>query len=154
MASRRPSTEWGLSPIKERWFIIHWVAVLSDEMPQFKLCNMYKVDSLGLDVVDDWNETDPRQYKILEKHSLILRAIYSFCSKMLYRNITNPLPAIGGLYSMYELQDNPTYPKLKYSKGYVGMQVNNLSYKNVVEILECNKEVFQYVVKENCPVMW
>ena len=73
---------------------------------------------------------------------------------MLYKNITNPLPAIGGLYSMYELQDNPTYPKLKYTKGYVGVQINNLlSYKMVVEILECNKEVFQYVVKDNCLVM-
>ena len=45
MASRRPSTEWGLSLIKERWFIICWVAVLSDEMPQFKLYNVYKDDS-------------------------------------------------------------------------------------------------------------
>ena len=55
---------------------------------------------------------------------------------------------------MYELQDNPTYPKLKYMKGYVGVQVNNLlSYKNVLDILERN-EVFQYVVKENCQVMW
>ena len=73
---------------------------------------------------------------------------------MLYKNITNPLPAVGGLYDLYELQDNATYPKLKYTKGYVGMQVNNLlSYKNVVDILECIKEVFQYVVKENCPVM-
>ena len=53
------------------------------------------------------------------------------------------------------LQDNPTYPMLKYTKGYVGVQVKNLlSYKNVVEMLECNKEVFQCVVKENCPVMW
>ena len=126
MASRRPSMEWRLSPIEERWLIIHWVAVLSDEMPLFKLCNMYKDDSLGLDVVGDWNETDPRQYKISEKHSLILSAIYSFCSKMLHKNITNPLPAIGGLYSIRELQDNPTYPKLKYTKGYVGVQVNNL----------------------------
>ena len=134
------------------WFIIHWVAVLSDEMLQFKLCNVYKDDSpTGLDVVDDWNKTDPRQYRILEK----LRAIYSFCNKMLYKNVTNPLPAVGGLYDMYELQDNPTYPKLKYAKGYVGVKVNNLlSYKNVVDILERNKEVFQYVVKENCPVMW
>ena len=156
MASRHPLTEWGLSPIEERWFIIHWVAVLSDEMLQFKLYNVYKDDSqTGLDVVDDWNEIDPRQYKIFEKHCLILRDIYSFCSKMLYKNITNPLIAVGGLYDMYELQDNPTYPKLKYTKGYVGMQVNNLlSYKNVVDILEHNKEVFQYVVKENCPVMW
>ena len=55
------------------------------------------------------------------------------------------------MYSMYELQDNPTYPKLKYTKGYVGVQVDNLM---VVEILERNKEVFQYVVKDNCPVMW
>ena len=69
MASRRPSTEWGLSPIEERWFIIRWVTVLGDEMPQFKLYNVYKDDSqTGLDVVDDWNVTDPRQYKILEKH--------------------------------------------------------------------------------------
>ena len=75
MVSRRPSTEWGLSLIEERWFIVCWVAVLSDEMPQFKLDNMYKDDSLGLDVVDDWNETDPKQYKILEKHSLILTGI-------------------------------------------------------------------------------
>ena len=105
--------------------------------------------------MDDWNEIDPGQYKILEKHCLILRAIYSFCSKMLYKHIINPLPAVGGLYDMYELQDNPTYPKLKYTNSYVGMQLNSLlSYKNVVDILECNKEVFQYVVKENCPVMW
>ena len=56
---------------------------------------------------------------------------------------------------MYELEDNPTCPKLKYTKGYVGVQVNNLySYKTAVEILECNKEMVQYVVKENCPVMW
>ena len=54
MASRRPLMEWGLSPIEERWFIIHWVTVLSDEMPQFKLYNVYKDDSqTGLDVVDD-----------------------------------------------------------------------------------------------------
>ena len=74
---------------------------------------------------------------------------------MLYKNIINPLPTVGRLYDTYELQDNPTYPKPKYTKGYVGVQVNNLlSCKNVVEILESNKEVFQYVVKENCPVMW
>ena len=74
---------------------------------------------------------------------------------MLYKNITNPLPAVGRLYAKYELQDNPTYPKLKYIKSYVGVQLNNLlSYKNVVEILEHNKEVFQCVEKENCPVMW
>ena len=56
---------------------------------------------------------------------------------------------------MYELEDNPTYPRLKYTKDFIGVQVNNLyGYKMVVEILEHNKEVFQYVVKENCPVMW
>ena len=119
-------------------------------MPQFKLYNVYKDDSkTGLDVVDNWNEIGPVQYKILEKHSIILRAIYSFCTKMLYKNITNPLPAIGGLYFMYELQDNPTYPKLKYTKGYIGV-CYMLCW---VEILERNKEVFQYVVKDNCPIV-
>ena len=127
---KRPSTEWGLSPIEERWFIIHCIAVLTDQMPQFKLYYVYKDDGkTGLDV-DDWNLLNPEQYKILEKHTIILRAIYSYCTKMLYNNITNPLPAIGGLYSMFKENDNPTYPMLKYTKGFVGVQVNNLhSYK-------------------------
>ena len=56
---------------------------------------------------------------------------------------------------MYEVNDNPKYPLLKYTKGFVGVQVNNLhSFKMIVEILEHNKEVFDKIVRENCPIMW
>ena len=36
---------------------------------------------------------------------------------MLYKNIINPLPAIGRLYSIYELQDKPHLPQAKVYKG-------------------------------------
>ena len=67
-------------------------------------------------------------------------------------NITNPLPAIGGLYSMTEVNPNPTYPKLKYTKGYVGVRVTNVShYRKIVEILERNEQDLQHIVQDFAP---
>ena len=45
MASNRPSSEWGLSPVNERWFVIRMVAILSNQLRQFDCYNVYKDDS-------------------------------------------------------------------------------------------------------------
>ena len=56
---------------------------------------------------------------------------------MVYFNVINPLPAIGGLYSITDVNPNPTYPKLKYTKGHIAVRVTNVShYKKIIEILD------------------
>ena len=71
---------------------------------------------------------------------------------MVYFNVTNPFPAIGGLYSMTEVNPNPTYPKLKYTKGYIGARVTDVShYKKIIEILDWNDVDLQYIVQDYSP---
>ena len=71
---------------------------------------------------------------------------------MVYFNVTNPLPAIGGLCSTTEMNPNPTYPKLKCTKGYIGVRVPNVShYKKIIEILDQNELDLQYLVQDHPP---
>ena len=85
-------------------------------LPQFLGYDVYKDDCFyyGLEILDDKSS---KNYKMLEKHSFILRPIYELLNCIVYFNVTNPLPAFGGLKSMTEVNPNPTYPKLKYTKG-------------------------------------
>ena len=63
---------------------------------------------------------------------------------MKYWVVSNPLPAVGGLYSMYNPDPNPNYPKLKYAKGFIGIRVSNVhNYK-----LERNWMELQYRVQD------
>ena len=136
MASRCPSTEWQESPVEHSWIIIRMVAFLSDMLPQFLRYDVYKADCFyyGLEL---WNDKSSKIYKMLEKHSFILQPFYELSNCMVYFNVTNPLPAISGLYSMTEVNPNPTYPKLKYTKGYIGVRVTNVShYKKIIENLD------------------
>ena len=106
MASNRPSSKWGLSPVNERWFVIQMVAFLSVQLKQFECYNVYKADSSN------------KIEKMLPKHSFILQPVCEPCNEMMYYNITTtPLPAIG-VYNMYKVNPNPNYPTLKYTKGY------------------------------------
>ena len=41
---RRPSMEWGLSPVNERFLVIRMVAILSNQLAQFGCYYMYKAD--------------------------------------------------------------------------------------------------------------
>ena len=151
MASRRPSTEWQESPVEHRWIIIHTVAFLSDTLKQLTRYDVYKSDCFYY-VLELWDDKACKIYKMLEKHSFILRPIYELSNCMVYYNITNPLPAIGGLYSMTEINPNPTYPKLKYTRGFVGVRVTNVSHcKRIIEILDRNELDLQYVIQDYAP---
>ena len=76
MASRRPSTEWGLSPVEIRFIIIQFIVVLANTLRQFGLYNVYKDDAIGLDLVQDGGPNNGvKLHKILAKHSLILCVI-------------------------------------------------------------------------------
>ena len=69
MASRRPSMEWGLSPVEESFIIIRFVVVLADTLRQFGMYNVYKDDAFGLDLVQDGGPNNGvKLHKILAKH--------------------------------------------------------------------------------------
>ena len=77
--------EWGLSPVEERFIIIQFIVVLADTLKQFSVCNIYKDGRFGLDLVQDENggpNNGVKLHKMLPKHALILRAIYSFVNEM------------------------------------------------------------------------
>ena len=53
---------------------------------------------------------------------------------------------------MTEINPNPTYPKLKYTRGFVGVRVTNVShYKRIIEILDRNELDLQYVIQDYAP---
>ena len=71
---RRPSSEWGLSPVEERFIIVQFIVVLADTLKQFCMYNVYKDDRFGLDLVQDGgpgSNNGVLLHKILPKHSLI-----------------------------------------------------------------------------------
>ena len=72
---RRPSSEWGLSPVEERFIIIQFVVVLANTLKQFGVYNVYNDDRFGLDFVQEGcpgSNNGVLLHKILPKHSLIL----------------------------------------------------------------------------------
>ena len=151
MASRHPSTEWQESPVEHSWIIICKVIFLSGTLKQSTRYDVYKADCFyyGLEL---WDDKACKIYKMPEKHSFVLRPIYELSNCMVYYNITNSLPAIGGLCSMSEINPNPTYPKLKYTRSFVGVRVTNVShYKKITEILDRNKIDLQYVLQDYPP---
>ena len=152
MSIQRPSTEWGLSPVEQRWILVRFVVVLSDCLKQFQVYNVYKDDGFGLDLIQELENGGVLMHKFLQKHAFILRALYGYCNEMKYWVVSNPLPAVGGLYSMYNPDPNPNYPKLKYAKGFIGIRVSNVhNYKHIIDILERNRMEFQYRVQDYPP---
>ena len=72
---RRPSSEWGLSPVEKRFIIIRFIVVLANTLRQFGTYNVYKDDRFGLGLVQDGgpgSNNGVLLHKILPKHSLIL----------------------------------------------------------------------------------
>ena len=154
MLTKRPSTESGCSPVEQRWILIRFVVVLSDCLQQFGVYNVFKDDGHGLDLIQDRSTQDGGvlMHKFLPRHAFILRAVYSYCNEMKYWVISNPLPAVGGVYSMYREDPNPNYPKLKYAKGFIGIRVSNVhNNKQIIDILERNWMEFQYRVQDYPP---
>ena len=93
-----------------------------------------------------------KQHNVLPKHALILRAIYQYINEMKYFNITNPLPAIGGVYNRTEENDFPDYPCLPYTKGFIGIRVQIVAnYKSIIEILDRNWMEFKYRIQDYGP---
>ena len=106
----------------------------------------------GLDLIQELENGGVLLHKFLQRHAFILRAFYGYCNEMKYWVVSNPLPAVGGLYSMYNVDPNPSYPKLKYAKGFIGIRVSNVhNYKQMIDILERNWMEFQYEVQDYPP---
>ena len=130
MSTQSPSTKWRLSPVEQRWILVRFVVVLSDCLKQFQVYNVYKDDGFGLDLIQELENGDALVHKFLWRHAYILRALYGYCNEMKYWVVSNPLPAVGRLYNMYNVDPNPSYPKLKYAKGFIGIRVSNVhNYK-------------------------
>ena len=129
--------------------------VLCDCLQQFGMYNVFKDDSHGIDLVQDIGPNNGILFhKFLAKHAFILRAIYGYVNEMKFWVISNPLPAVGGLYSMYmyALNPNPIYPTLKYTNGFIGIRVVNIhNYRAIIEILECNWMELEYGVQDYPP---
>ena len=153
MLTKRPSTEWGLSPVEQRWILVRFVVVLSNCLQQFQVYNVYKDDAHGLDLIQELENGGILMHKFLQRHAFILRALYYYCNEMKYWVISNPLPAVGGgVYSMYKEDPNPNYAKLKYAKGFIGIRVcNAYNYKQIIDILERNWMEFQYRFQDYPP---
>ena len=92
---RRPSSEWGPSPVEEQFIKIQFVVVLANTLKQFGMYNVYKDEKFGLDLVQDEGPNNGVfLHNILPKHSLILRAIYLFVNEMKFWVVSNPLPQV------------------------------------------------------------
>ena len=89
-------------------------------------------------------------HKVLTKHAFILRAIYPYINEMKFFNISNPLPAIGGIYSMYEEIDCPNYPE-NTRKASQELVQNVDNYKCIIEILDRNWMELEYRVQDYEP---
>ena len=51
---------------------------------------------------------------------------------------------------MYEVNPNPNYPTMKYTKGFIGTIVANIqNYREIIQILERNWKTFEYRVQDN-----
>ena len=115
------------------------VAVLANSLVQFGVYNIFKDDGHGLDVLQELENGGVVLHKVLAKHAFILRAIYPYINEMKYFNVSNPLPSIGGVHNMYEENDFPNYESLKYTKGFIGVRVQNVAnYKCIIKILDRN----------------
>ena len=136
MVSTRPSTEWGLSPIEQRFIIIRFVVVLADCLKQFSMYNVYKDGGYGLDLVQDVSPNNGvKMHKLLPKHALILRPVYSLVNEMKFWVVSNPLPRTNAPENrMYEANQNPKYECYKYTKGFIDVRVTNVAnYKEIIK---------------------
>ena len=148
MSTQRPSMEWGLSPVEQRWFLVRFV-VLSNCLKQFQVHNVYKDDGFGLDLIQELENGGALMHKFLWRHAYIIRALYGYCNEIKYWVVNNWLPAVGRLYNMYNVDPNPSYPKLKYAKGFIGIRISNVhNYKQIIDILDRNWMEFEYKVQD------
>ena len=94
------------------------MVVLANCLQQFGVCNVYKDDRFGLDLMEDGGPGSNNGvflHKILPKHSLILRAIFTYVNEMKFWVVSNPLPQVNSTkYQMYAVNPNPSYPCFKY----------------------------------------
>ena len=104
--------EWGLSPVEQRWILVRFVVVLSDCLKQFQVYNVYKDDGFVLDLIQELEKGGALMHKFLPRHAYILRALYGYGNEMKYLVVSNPLPTVGRVYNMYNVDPNPSYPKL------------------------------------------
>ena len=142
------------SSVEQRGMIICFVAVLASSLAQFGVYNVCKGDAHGLNMLQELNLENGGDvlHKVLTKHAFIPRAIYPYINEMKFFNISNPLPAIGGVYSMYDENDSPKYPCLKYTKCFKGVRVQNVAnYKCIIEILDRNWMELEYRVQDYEP---
>ena len=85
--------EWGLSPVEQRFIIIRFVFILADCLKQFSVYNVYKDGGYGLDLVQGVGlNNGVKMHKLLPKHALILRPVYSLVNEMKFWVVSNPLP--------------------------------------------------------------
>ena len=93
--------------------------------------------------------------KLLAKHELILRAVYSYVNEMKFWVISNPLPKTNAPKNrMYEHNENPKYECYKYTKGFIGVRLTNVAnYRENIKILDRNWADFEYRV-QNYPPNW
>ena len=84
MVTKRPSIEWGLSPIEQRWILVRSVVVLSDCLQQFQVYNVYKYDEHGLHLIQELENGGILLHKFLQRRAFILRALYGYCNEMKY----------------------------------------------------------------------
>ena len=146
---KRPSYEWMESPVEQRWIIICFIAVLASSLVQFGMYNVFKDDGHGLDVLEELENGGVKLHKVLPKHAFILRALYLYINEMKYWNNSNPLPAIDRVHRMYEENDSPNYQCLPYTKGFIGIRVQNVAnYKSMIEILDRNWMEVEYRVQD------
>ena len=115
--------------------------------------NIFKDDGHGLDVLQELENGDVLLHKVLAEHAFILRAIYPYINEMKYFNLSNPLPAIDRVHNMYEENDCPNHDSLKYTKGFIGVRVQNVAnYKCIMEILDRNWMELEYRVQDYKPL--
>ena len=154
MVSTRPSTEWGLSPVEQRFIIIRIFIILADCLEQFSIYNVYKDGEYGLDLVQDVSpNNDVKMHKLLPKHALILRPVYSLVNEMKFWVVSNPLPRTNAPENrMYEANQNPKYECYKYTKGFIGVIVTNVANnREIIKILDRNWADLEYRVQNYLP---
>ena len=153
MVYRRPSTEWGLSPVEQRFIIIRFVIILADCLKQFSMF-VYKDGGYGLDLVQNVSANNGvKMHKLLPKHALILRPVYSLINEMKFWAVSNPLPRTNVPENrMYEANQNPKYECYKYTKGFIGVRVANVANnREIIKILDRNWVDLEYRVQNYLP---
>ena len=116
--------------------------------------NVYKDGGYGLDLVQDVSPNNGiKIHKLMPKHALILRPVYSLVNEMKFWVVSNPLLRTNAPKNrMYEANQNPKYECYKYTKGFIGVIVANVAnYMEIIKILDRIWADLEYRVQNYLP---